>query len=249
MKAMILAAGRGERMKPLTDSCPKPLLKIAGMPLIEHLIRQLAQAGINQLVINHAWLGAQIETFCGDGAKWQSSIVYSAETTALETAGGIVKALPLLGNEPFLVVNGDIYTDFDFANLPVLDGRMLAHLWLVDNPAHNLTGDFVLANGRLHNLCAPHLSGDSSATDCRANSNYQQTLTFSGIGLYRPEFFQSIAGTTQAAPLAPLLRQTVEQQQVSASKLNAQWVDVGTPARLAELNLLTQSQHKLLDNS
>ena len=215
MKAMILAAGRGERMRPLTDTTPKPLLTVGGKALIEHHIEAVARAGIHDIVINHAWLGEQIEQHLGDGSRFNVRIQYSRELgKALETGGGIFKALPLLGEEPFLVINGDIFTDIDIASLPShIDG--LAHLILVNNPEHNLGGDFALVNGKVQ-------------------STGLTMLTFSGIGVYRPELF---AGCQPGAfPLAPLLRQAMVQGQVSGSHFQGLWLDIGTPERLAQLN-------------
>jgi len=231
MKAMILAAGRGERMRPLTDTCPKPLLKVAGKPLIEHHIEKLMSIGITEIIINLAWLGKQIETYFGDGRKWGVNIAYSNEgDCALETAGGILKALPLLsGNEEqpyFLVVNGDIYTDFDYQGLPTdLDGK-LAHLWLVENPEHNLNGDFVVVENMLANK--------------EAYPN-KETLTFSGISMYHRDFFNNIDLAKESAPskkisLAPLIKAQADLKKVSAEKLDAFWTDVGTPERLIQLN-------------
>jgi MurNAc alpha-1-phosphate uridylyltransferase len=225
MKAMILAAGRGERMKPLTDTCPKPLLKVQGRALIEHHICNLAKAGITDLVINHAWLGQQIEDYLSDGKRWQVNITYSKESQgALETAGGIINALPLLGDRVFLVVNGDIFTSFDFSQLPALSDQHLAHLCLVNNPEHNHQGDFSIVDGLLQNLSAEQ----------------QQTYTYSGIGLFRPEFFQLLSqkqrqqGAVQR--LAPLLRKAADMAKVGASVISNDWVDVGTPDRLAKIN-------------
>ena len=215
MKAMILAAGRGERMRPLTDTCPKPLLQVAGKALIEYHIKALERAGIKELVINHAYLGEKIESFLGDGEKYGVSITYSPEKKGgLETGGGIFQALPLLGNVPFIVVNGDIWCDYDFAQLPkAFDG--LAHLVMVDNPEHNFTGDFNFQHGRLSS------KGDSM-------------LTYSGIGVYRPELFKSCqAGRF---PLAPLLRAAIKNNRISAEHHAGFWLDVGTPERLAYLN-------------
>jgi len=226
MKAMILAAGRGERMRPLTDHTPKPLLLAGGRPLIEWHICRLAAAGIRQLVINHAWLGEQIEQVLGDGSRLGVSIAYSPETVALETAGGIASALPLLGDQPFLVVNGDVLSDVDFAALKQaamqLDGqRHLAHLLLVDNPPHHPAGDFgLLGNGLL------------AATPALGNG-----LTFSGIAAYHPALFATTSAG-QAAKLAPLLRAAMAQGQVSGSRLDGLWLDVGTPERLAEADAI-----------
>jgi MurNAc alpha-1-phosphate uridylyltransferase len=214
MKAMILAAGRGERMRPLTDRLPKPLIAVAGRPLIEHHIEALREAGFTQLVINHAHLGEQIEARLGNGAALGVSIDYSPEPPgALDTGGGIRRALTLLGDAPFLVVNGDIWTDYPFRQLRRVPPG-LAHLVLVDNPEHHPRGDFPLAEGRV---------ADSGAV----------RLTFSGIGVYRPQLFE---GETQARfPLAPLLRSAAEAGQVSGEHYRGLWMDIGTPQRLAEL--------------
>jgi len=228
MKAMILAAGRGERMKPLTDHCPKPMLTVAGMPLIEHHIIKLAQAGIKDIVINHAWLGEQIENHLKDGSQWGVSIKYSAERDgALETAGGIIKALPLLvadeDEEPFLVINGDVFTDFSFEHLPKLADNRLAHLWLVTNPEHNLGGDFIF---------------EDNVIDNPTPEQNKSTYTFSGIGLYRASFFNSPIqkNNVQVLALGPLLRENAELGKISGSLLTSTWTDVGTPERLAQLN-------------
>ena len=214
MKAMILAAGRGERMRPLTDHTPKPLLVAGGKPLIQHHIERLAAAGIRELVINHAHLGKQIEAALGDGSEFGVEIRYSPEEPALETGGGIFRALPLLGPEPFLVVNGDVWTDVDLAGLAI-DAGDLAHLVLVDNPSHNPKGDFVLIDDRVQSEGAPR-------------------LTFSGIGLYRPELFDG--QTPGAFPLAPLLRQAMAAGRVGGQRHDGHWFDIGTPERLAALD-------------
>jgi MurNAc alpha-1-phosphate uridylyltransferase len=217
MKAMILAAGKGERMRPLTLHTPKPLLPVGGMPLIEHHIRALAAAGFTELVINHAWLGQQIEDYLGDGARFGVSIGYSAEGEPLETGGGIQRALPLLGREPFLLVNGDVWTDYPFAGLRrPLAG--LAHLVLVDNPAHHPEGDFRLQGER------------ACARDAEVG------LTYSGIAVLDPALF---AGCRPGAfKLAPLLRDAMALGQVSGEHYRGQWVDVGTRERLAEVERL-----------
>jgi len=218
MKALILAAGRGERMRPLTDHTPKPLLEVAGKPLIVWHIERLVRAGIGELVINHAHLGKQIETSLGDGSRFGARICYSDEGTALETAGGIAYALHLLGEQPFAVINGDIWCDYDFAHLPALAARMQhdnAHLILVNNPAHHPNGDFGLHDGRVTET-APK-------------------LTFSGIGLYKPTLFACIVRGSKA-PLAPLLRAQIALGKVSGEHHQGLWVDVGTPQRLAELD-------------
>jgi MurNAc alpha-1-phosphate uridylyltransferase len=214
MKAMILAAGRGERMRPLTDHTPKPLLRAGGMALIEYHIHALVQAGFNEIVINHAHLGEQIEAALGDGSRYHAQLSYSPEGKALETGGGIFRALPMLGDEPFVVVNGDIWTDYPFAQLrrPL---RGLAHLVLVDNPPHNLRGDF-------------HLAGVHVASDG------EPKLTFSGIGLYDRGLF---AGCSDGPfPLAPLLRQAMADGKVTGEHYRGRWIDVGTPQRLNELD-------------
>ena len=217
MKAMILAAGRGERMRPLTDSLPKPLLKVRGKPVIEWMIGRLASASFTELVINHAHLGHMIEAALGDGARFGLSILYSAEGEALETAGGIAKALPLLGSAPFLAVNADILCDFDFARLGGHDlGSCLAHIVLVPNPAQHPHGDFALNAGLAHSEGSPK-------------------WTFAGIGVYAPALFASIADGAKA-PLAPLLREAMNNGRVSAEIHRGQWADVGTPERLALLN-------------
>ena len=215
MKAMILAAGRGERMRPLTDATPKPLLRIGGQTLIERHVRALAGAGVRELVINYAHLGEQLEQALGDGAAYGVKIQWSPEPAgALETGGGIFNALPLLGDAPFIVVNADIWTDFPFGELPEQpDG--LAHLVLVNNPLHHPDGDFVLSTGRV-------LQGGGAR------------LTFSGIGVYRAELF---AGSHAGAfPLAPLLRRAMDDGQVSGMHYRGDWFDIGTPERLQEVN-------------
>jgi MurNAc alpha-1-phosphate uridylyltransferase len=222
MKAMILAAGRGERMRPLTDQLPKPLIKISGKPMIVHHIERLAAAGYQELVINHAYLGKMIESCLGNGDQWGVQIHYSAEAQALETGGGIFHALPLLGDQPFVVVNGDIWTDFDFAKLKVAS-QDLAHLVLVPNPVQHPKGDFLLSKGRL-------------------SETQGESLTFSGIGVYRPQLFSGCRA--EAFPLAPLLRQAIHSDRASGESYPGLWVDVGTPERLQTLEkkLVTSSQ-------
>lgn len=214
MKAMILAAGRGERMRPLTDLLPKPLLAAGGKPLIVHHIEKLAAAGVTQLVINHAWLGHKLVAALGDGSALGVSIHWSAEESALETAGGIVQALPLLGCEPFLVINGDTWLDLDYralVNQPL--GDDLAHLWLVPNPPQHPQGDFSLQAGRVLDTPA---------------------LTFSGVGLYHPAAFAGLP--CGARKLAPLLRDWMAQGRVGGSLLAGEWRDIGTVDRLRELD-------------
>lgn len=223
MRAMILAAGRGERMRPLTDACPKPLLPVGGQPLIVWHLRRLASAGITDILINHAWLGAQIEAALGDGARWGVRLSYSAESPALETAGGIARALPFFQGQPFLVLNGDIWSDWDPAGAHARAARLsdvtLAHLWLVDNPAHHPEGDFAL---REDGTVTPAATGLA-------------TLTFAGIGLYRPALFAA-TDPDRPAPLAPLLRQAMAQGAVSGEHHDGRWIDVGTPERLHRLD-------------
>lgn len=220
MKAMILAAGRGSRMRPLTDNTPKPLLKVGGKYLIEWHLLRLQQAGFADVVINQGWLGEQLPAALGYGEKYGLKIHYSDERSAaypdaLETGGGIVKALPLLGQAPFLVVNGDVWTDVDFADLALPTGR-LAHLVLVDNPPQHPRGDFALAeNGLLQ-------------------AGGQPALTFSGIGIYHPDLFANCE--PGRFPLAPLLRAAMLEQQVSGQLHAGSWYDVGTPQRLAALD-------------
>jgi MurNAc alpha-1-phosphate uridylyltransferase len=216
MKAMILAAGRGERMRPLTDHTPKPLLPAAGKALIEHTITQLVAAGFHEIIINHAHLGQQIEQRIGNGERFGAEIRYSPEgEQGLETAGGIINALPLLGKEAFLVVNGDIATDFPFAELKNLNID-LAHLVLVANPGHNRQGDFGL---------------DKAG---KVIENGLEKFTFSGIGLYRPELFANTpVGKTR---LAPLLRTAIPERRISGQKFDGFWMDIGTPQRLKELD-------------
>ncbi|SEL31721.1 N-acetylmuramate alpha-1-phosphate uridylyltransferase MurU [Nitrosovibrio tenuis] len=228
---MILAAGRGERMRPLTDTMPKPLLRAGGKALIEYHLQNLRRAGFYDVVINHAHLGHIIEAALGDGKRYGLKIRYSHEPVALETAGGIAQALPLLGvgpnrqgGQPFFTVNADIYCEIEFSSLvPVLwdmqahpDGE-LAYLVLVDNPLHHPMGDFVLDSGKVS------LSGKNN-------------LTFSGIGVYLPSLFDDVVpGST--AKLAPLLRQAMTAERIAGEHYRGLWVDVGTPERLRQLDL------------
>jgi MurNAc alpha-1-phosphate uridylyltransferase len=228
MIAMILAAGRGERMRPLTDHAPKPLLDAGGRPLIVHLIEALAAAGCRQLVVNTAHLGMMLEDALGDGGRWGVRIAWSREGEALETAGGIARARPMLGEAPFLVVNGDLWTDLDFAGFiararaALADPAMQAHLLLVDNPPHHPHGDFRLAAGRVI---------DESSPDASAAPRY----TFAGIGVYRMCLFDGVA-TGARAPLAPLLFDARARGALSAEHFRGSWMDVGTPQRLADLD-------------
>jgi MurNAc alpha-1-phosphate uridylyltransferase len=220
MKAMILAAGRGERMRPLTDRFPKALLEAGGRPLIAHVIERLARAGCAELVINVSHFAGMIERVLGDGSRYGVRIVYSREAQPLETGGGIAYALPLLGESPFLVVNSDIYCDFDFAGLAaaattLAPDRRLAHLVLVDNPSHHPAGDFALADGSV--------SGENHGR-----------LTFSGIGVYSPALFAGVARGARCQ-LAALLAPAMARGLVSGEHHRGLWMDVGTPLRLEAL--------------
>lgn len=215
MKCMILAAGAGTRMSPLTDTTPKPLLKVGGIPLIVWHLERLAHDGFTDIVINIAHLGYQIPQALGDGSEWGVNITYSDEQKegGLETAGGIVKALPLLGDEPFLVVNGDIWTDYDFQDHRKLAEGMLAHLVLVPNPDHNPEGDFALVNNKVVDA---------------------KSYTFSGIGYYSPKLFEGVPYGKSA--LAPLLRAAMKEGKVTGELYEGEWLDIGTPERLELLN-------------
>lgn len=220
MKAMILAAGVGERMRPLTDSTPKPLLEVGGMPLIEHHIARLQAAGFKELVINVSHLGEQIEAYCGAGDRWGVSIAYSREPQPLETAGGILQAMPLLGNEPFLVVNGDIWTTTPFDTLRhyALGRGEAAHLVFVKNPPQHPLGDFQLtADGMV-----------------RAREGAEPGVTYAGIGIYSAQFF--VGAAPGKLPLRPLLDAAIEQGVLGGRLFAGEWEDVGTPERLRALN-------------
>lgn len=268
MRAMILAAGRGERMRPLTDTTPKPLLPVGGQPLIVWHIKRLAAAGFRDIIINHAWLGEKIESALGSGKKFGVRLSYSSEPTPLETAGGIARALPFFQNRPFLVINGDVWCDWNPAQACAVSAAMAKHnalawLLLVNNPAHNPEGDFVLANAG----ATPAESAAWASTSPRAAAtpatlgaprsehpttvpnpiaigqvhpneppvSNAQRLTFAGIGIYHPALFTNILPDTPA-PLAPLLRHAIETGRVIGSFHPADWVDVGTPERLQTLD-------------
>lgn len=223
MRAMILCAGRGERMRPLTDTVPKPLLAVGGRALVEWTIERLAAAQVRDLVVNHAHLGHAIEARLGDGTRLGVRLRYSAEGEALETAGGIATALPLLGEGPFIVANGDVWSDYDFARLvaraasPELGREVLAHLVLVPNPPHHPRGDFTLTGGRI------------------ATEGEGARLTYAGLGLYRPELFATTP-PGRRAKLAPLLAAAAARGAVTAEIHGGRWEDVGTPERLAALD-------------
>lgn len=216
MRAMILAAGRGERMRPLTDTTPKPLLEVAGKPLIVHHIENLKRGGFSEIVINVAHLGEKIIKKIGDGSRWDVKVFYSDERDmgGLETLGGIVNAMPLLGEEPFLVVNADIFTDYPF-NAAFDLGENMGHLILVPNPPQHESGDFGLFRGRVLN-------------------EPENMYTFSGIAYYNPKLF--LGQKLQKAPLAPLLREAIEQNTISGELFTKRWHDIGTPKRLQEIN-------------
>jgi MurNAc alpha-1-phosphate uridylyltransferase len=216
MRAIILAAGHGERMRPLTDHTPKPLLPVGGKPLLQYHLENLARTSVRDVVINTGRLGHRIEATFGDGRSWGVSIVYSHEgESPLDTGGGILRALPLLGAGPFLVVNGDVWTDYDFRRLPAgLDGD-LAHLVMVDNPTHHPEGDFCLADGRLRAQGEPR-------------------LTYAGLGVFSPALFEDCKEA--AFPLAPLLRCAMGEDRVGGEYHPGAWCDVGTPERLQALD-------------
>jgi N-acetyl-alpha-D-muramate 1-phosphate uridylyltransferase len=220
MKAMLLAAGRGERMRPLTDECPKPLLTVAGKPLIGWHLQRLALAGVRDVVINLSWLGEMIAAALGDGSRYGLRIQYSREPwPALETGGGLVQALPLLGDGPFLLVNGDVFTDIDFAALQIASGD-LAQLVLVPNPEHNLKGDFWLdGQGRIQQQGG-------------------ERLTYSGVALLRPELFSG--AEPGRFPLLPWLVQARDAGRLGGQRHAGEWLDIGTPQRLAQLDARLQ---------
>lgn len=226
MKAMILAAGLGTRMRPLTDQTPKPLLAAGGKALLQYHIENLVGAGFTDIVINHAWLGAQIETFCGDGSRFGARIRFSPEGTPLETAGGIVRAMALLtddGEDCFVVVNGDVWCDYDFSRLTRPQG--LAHLVLVDNPPQHRQGDF-------------HLD-----TQGKVREQGEPRLTFSGISCLHEGLFAG-QPRDQALALAPLLRSAMSQGLVQGEHYQGRWFDIGTPERLQALDQLLQDEHR-----
>jgi MurNAc alpha-1-phosphate uridylyltransferase len=225
---MILAAGRGERMRPLTDHTPKSMLQVGGKPLIFRHLEKLAAAGFGSVVINHAHLGQQIESAVGDGGRWNLTIRFSPEAQALETAGGIRNALPLLREQVFAVVNADVYSDYDYARLArairQMRGATLAHLVLVDNPPHHPAGDFSLQGNLV-----------------RAGAN--DLLTFSGIGAYRAALFDPVAPGAKHA-LAPLLREQMSLGRVTGEHFRGEWDDIGTPLRLADLEARLRQTHR-----
>ncbi|NUG10291.1 nucleotidyltransferase family protein [Acinetobacter seifertii] len=221
MKAMILAAGLGNRMRPLTLYTPKPLLEVGGKPLIVWHIEKLKKTGVTEIVINSAWLADKLISSLGDGSQFGVDIRWTREEEGLETAGGIINALPLLGTDPFILVNGDVWTTMDFEALRDIKlNDDLAHLVLVDNPKQHPEGDFTLLDGR------------AFAFDQDVKG---ENLTFSGVSVIHPKLFDGLEPGKR--PLAPLLKQSMQNQKVSAEKLKGTWVDVGTPERLMELDL------------
>ncbi|WP_122897995.1 N-acetylmuramate alpha-1-phosphate uridylyltransferase MurU [Acinetobacter sp. B51(2017)] len=227
MKAMILAAGLGNRMRPLTLHTPKPLLSVADKPLIVWHIEKLKHIGITQIVINTAWLADKLVEALGDGAALGVNILWSHEGEGLETAGGIINALPLLGDEPFILVNGDVWTTMDFA--PLLDVQLnenLAHLVLVENPIQHPNGDFTLSAGRAYTF-EQGVGGEN--------------LTFSGVSVIHPKMFSGLDAGKRA--LAPLLKAAMLDGKIAASKLQGDWVDVGTPERLTQLDQQIRAGH------
>ena len=222
MKAMILAAGLGNRMRPLTLHTPKPLLEVGGKPLIVWHIEKLAAMGVNEIVINTAWLGEKLAQALGDGSQFGVKILWSHEGEGLETAGGIINALLLLGDEPFILVNGDVWTTMDFAPLLNVElGENLAHLVLVQNPEQHPNGDFTLADGKAYTF-DQQISGEN--------------LTFSGVSVIHPKMFAGLEAGKR--PLAPLLKAAMLENKIAASKLTGIWMDVGTPERLNALDLM-----------
>ncbi len=228
MKGMILAAGFGERMRPLTDNTPKPLLKVAGKPLIQFHVEALAAAGVTELVINLAHLGEQIEEYLGDGSRFGVQICYSWEEKPLETAGGIARALSLLGDSPFVLVNGDVWCDYRLEKLQdALPAHALAYLVLVDNPTHHLQGDFSL----------------TSKANVLANPDEKhEAFTFSGISVISPKLFSQPPEHYIGQRLAPLLRDAMRDKRVNGEHYGGRWCDVGTPQRLEELDSILSDQ-------
>ncbi|WP_436915000.1 N-acetylmuramate alpha-1-phosphate uridylyltransferase MurU [Acinetobacter gandensis] len=221
MKAMILAAGLGNRMRPLTLYKPKPLLEVGGKPLIVWHIEKLKKIGVTEIIINSAWLADVLIGALGDGSQFGVTIRWTREAEGLETAGGIINALPLLGTEPFILVNGDVWTTFDFSSLLNVNlGADLAHLVFVTNPAQHPKGDFILANGRSYTF---------------EQGQQGEALTYSGVAVINPKMFDGLDAGKR--PLAPLLKDAILDGKISAEKMQAAWVDVGTPERLSDLDL------------
>lgn len=228
MKAIILAAGFGERLRPLTEHTPKPLLKVGVKPLIQYHVERLAAAGVRELVINTAWLGDQIEAFLGDGSRFGVRIDWSREVEPLDTGGGIRRALPLLGSDPFLVINGDVWTDYPLQSLVDRDwsDSVEAHLVLVPNPEHNPKGDFSL-DSQCH-IRYPLEGGES--------------FTFSGISVMRPELFALFSSASEKFPIRNVLVDSISGDYVSGEVFRGTWWDVGTVERLQAINTLVSGR-------
>ncbi|GLS82389.1 N-acetylmuramate alpha-1-phosphate uridylyltransferase MurU [Paraferrimonas haliotis] len=222
MKAMILAAGRGERLRPLTDTTPKPMVLVAGKPLLQYHVEALTRAGITELVINHAHLGQQIVDYFKDGREFGASIRYCSESPALETGGAIINALPLLGDEPFVVVNGDVFCDYDFGCLPSLEDGQLAHLLLVANPSHNLNGDLACEKGI-------------------ASTSGPSKQTYSGMGVFSPVLFND--RQVERIRLPDIWKTAMNEHRIAASTLQGYWCDVGTLERLQEVRKRVVDEH------
>lgn len=225
--AMILAAGRGQRMRPLTDDCPKPMLRVAGQPLIFYHLRNLARAGVQRVVINHAWHGEVMQAAVADGREFGLEVIWSAEPPGgLETAGGIIRALPHLGGADFIVVNGDVWSDFDYKHLSALAPEQLGHLVLVPNPEHHPGGDFTLSDGEVRVAC-----------------DQTQTYTFAGISVLHSKLF---AGQVERfLKLRPFLEQAISAGRLSGELFGGDWCDVGTPTRLAQLDAHLRAKQKV----
>ena len=260
MKALIFAAGKGERMRPLTERTPKPLLLAGGKPLIVWHLEKLAALGVRDVVINTAWLAEQFPATLGDGSRWGLRLHYSYEgAEPLETGGGMLHALPLLGDEPFLAINGDIWTDYDFALLP-REPTGLAHLLMVANPDHNTRGDFFLESLSHRERGRGEGQTEAQGTGPAPHPSFGHLLptgegdllTFAGIGVYRPELFADwratigdVVGANETPPrfkLVPILRAAMMRNQVSGELLQGSWTDVGTPQRLAQLDAELSAQ-------
>lgn len=241
MKAMILAAGFGERLRPLTETTPKPLLKVGNKPLIQYHVENLASAGVRELVINTSWLGDQIETFLGDGSRFGVDITWSRENEPLETGGGICRALPLLGSEPFLLINGDVWTDYPLLDLvnQFWSEDMDAHLVLVPNPTHHLDGDFSL-NDMLGKQGIQQKTGYPKLGYPRLDYPKQgeQTFTFSGLSIMRPDIFSMYSVASEKFPLRNVLANSINSGCVSGELFQGAWWDIGTLERLQALNAL-----------
>jgi len=218
MKAMILAAGLGARLRPLTDSIPKPMLKVAGKPLLEYHLERLSNAGITEIVINISWLADQIEDYFSDGSDFGVNINWAHEDIPLETGGGIFNALPVLGSAPFLLISGDVWTDFPIETLLIkpIESKNLAHLVLVDNPEHNLMGDFSLEHNRVGFGAERH--------------------TYSGISILSPELFNNIDAQKNVFPLRDVLRPAILSNRISGTLYSGEWCDVGTLQRYTKLH-------------